>query len=103
MCPQIIEMPKNMRQHTEESALHKLKYQAKIDSVVKLYQQSIQMVDKEAKSSEIHDEVKEHRFKVLISAAKYNVSTEALAGLCKEWVDKYYGCTFAHTSDAVKK
>ena len=44
----------------------------------------------------MHDEVKP-----LIYAAKYNLSTEALAGLCKEWVDEYSGCTFSHTSDVV--
>ena len=82
-CPQIIDLPENIRRHTEKSVLNKLKCQVNIGGVVKLHQQSIQMVDKEAKSSEIHDEVKEYRFKVLISAAKYNVSTEALAGLCK--------------------
>ena len=45
------------------------------------------MIYKEEKDPEMHDEVKEYHFKALIYAAKYNVSTEALAGLCKEWVD----------------
>ena len=65
-----------------------------IDGAVKLHQQSIQMIDKEANGSEMHDEVKEYLLKALISASKYNVSTESLAGLCKEWVDKYDGCNF---------
>ena len=82
-CPQIIEMPKNMRQHTEDYAFHNLKYQAKNDGAVKLHQQPIQIIDKEEKGYEMHDEVKEYHFKPLIYAAKYNVSTEALAGSCK--------------------
>ena len=72
-----------MRRHTEEFAFHKFKYQAKINGAVKLHQQSIQMIYKEEKGPEMHDEVKEYHFKALIYAAKYNVSTEALAGLCK--------------------
>ena len=64
LCPQIIEPPKNMRRHTDESALHKLKYQEKIDGAM-------------------HDEGKEYRFKASIFVAKYNVSIETLAGLCK--------------------
>ena len=63
LCRQIIELPNNMRQHTEESALHKLKYQAKVDGTMKLHQQSIQIIDKEEKGSEMHDEVKEYCFK----------------------------------------
>ena len=59
------------------------------------------MIDKEEKGSEMHDEVKECCFKALISAAKYNVSTEALSDLCKEWVDEYYVCNFPLTYDAV--
>ena len=39
LYPQIIELPKNMRRRTEESELHNLKYQAKIDGAVKLHQQ----------------------------------------------------------------
>ena len=39
LCPQIIELPKNIRRHMDESLLHKLKYQAEIDDVVKLHQQ----------------------------------------------------------------
>ena len=62
LYPQIIDLSKNMRRHTEESFLHKLKYQEKIDGAVKLHQRSIKIIDKEAKGSEMHDEVKEYRF-----------------------------------------
>ena len=68
-CPQVIDLPKNMRQHTKESVFHNLKYQAKINGEVKLHQQSIQMIDKETNYSETHDEVKEYSFKELIYAA----------------------------------
>ena len=40
-------------------------------------------------------------FKALISAAKYNVSTEGIASLCKDRVDEYAGCTCGDPTDAV--
>ena len=40
-------------------------------------------------------------FKALITAVKYNVSTEGIAGLCKDWVDEYSGCTFGDPTDVV--
>ena len=42
-----------------------------------------------------------YRFKALIAAAKYNVSTEGITGLCKDWVDEYASCTFGDPTDAV--
>ena len=59
LCPQIIEPPKNMRRNTDESALHKLKYQANIDGAVKLHQKLIEMIVNGEKGSEMYDEVRE--------------------------------------------
>ena len=47
------------------------------------------------------EDMQGYSFKALIAAAKYNVSTEGIAGLCKDWVDEYAGCTFGYTTDAV--
>ena len=101
LCPQVIGLAKNMKRHTEESVKHKTQFQKKLDGDVKLHHQSIRSITKGAKGSEMHEDLKAYRFKALIAAAKYNVSTEAMAGLCKDFIDEYAGETFADTSDAV--
>ena len=46
LCPQIIDLPNNTIIHTEEFALHNLKYRLKNDGALKLHHQSIQMIYK---------------------------------------------------------
>ena len=47
------------------------------------------------------EDIQGYRFKALIAAAKYNVSTDGITGLCKDWVDEYAGCTFGDPTDDV--
>ena len=87
--------------HTDDSAKHKKHFQKKIDGSDKLYHQSIRLIEKGAKGSEMVEDMQGYRFKALIAASKYNVSTEGIAGLCKDWVDEYAGCNFGDPTDAV--
>ena len=72
---------KNMTRHVDTSDKHKMKYEEKLKGVSKLHQQSITMIKDGVQGSELPDEVKDYRFKALISAAKRNVPMEALAGV----------------------
>jgi len=101
LCNATIELLKNLRRHTIESKKHKELYQKKMAGAVKLHQQSVKLVDKKAKGSELSDDLKDYRFKALISAAKHNVPTEAMKGLCQDFVDEYAGLTFGDGSDVV--
>ena len=47
------------------------------------------------------EDMQGYRFKALLAASKYNVLTEGIAGLCKDWVDEFAGCTFGDPTDAV--
>ena len=101
LCNATIELLKSLKRHTVESKKHNALYQKKMAGALKLHQQSVKLVDKEAKGSELSDDLKAYRFKALIAAAKHNVPTEAMKGLCADFVDEYSGHTFADSSDVV--
>jgi len=101
LCPTVIDNVKNVKRHTIESATHKAAFERKMDAAVKLHHQSIKLVDKKAKGGQMSDDLMSYRFKALISAAKHNVPTDAMKGICADFVDEYSGHTFADSSDAV--